>query len=78
MAAAEYFRWVSRANGIQFFRLGGIHATRQAAEAVRSEAGRTGTEIIEGPGESLQQSLGEGDVAELRGEHIPFEPVAAD
>ena len=78
MAAAEYFRWVSRVNGVQFFRLGGLHATRQAAEAARSEGGRTGTDIIEGPEESLQSSLGEGDVAELRGELIPSEPVATD
>lgn len=75
-AAAEYYRVQSKHNGIQYFRIGDVQSTRQEAEENRLK-NRRDTEIVDGPEDSLQPILGEGDVFELRGLPIPEEPIAA-
>ncbi|MBI4132788.1 MAG: hypothetical protein HY473_01710 [Candidatus Sungbacteria bacterium] len=71
MKAAEYLRRDSGVNGVQYFRIGEIQPTQAEAERNRAAQGRTNTEILVAPEESLQKVLGEGDVHEIRGQAIP-------
>lgn len=78
MAARAYMRWNSAANGVQYFALGPLTSTAEAVREEQANAGRMNFEIVEGPEESLADTLGEGEVRELRGQPIPFEPIATD
>ena len=71
MPAAEYFRHESAKNGVEFFRIGGVHPSRKAAEEHRTATGRKNTTIIEGPDECLMGMPGEVDVLNLQGMAIP-------